>query len=330
MLRHPRKTLPVVAALWTLVGAFPAHAADPAEVLQRFGFPAGSAEQVMAGQFVTRDLPTTSDRDLNVGMAFLVKQPPEAVTAKLRSEGALLRADPGNLASAEIKDDGSPDQFAGLKLTAAEVQAYAAAAPGSDLNLSTQEVAALKAAAGKPEALQQAVVAQLLARYRAYRSGGLAGIAAYDRGGAASSPADDLRSDNAFLRKSGKVPAALCDLLEQYPASKPSDLQEKVRWQQFTAHGTDTLALVHTMTGTFDGNLVAVQRQFYVSSGYNVEQAVVGFLPVDGGTLVVYTNHTSTDQVAGFGGSAKRSIGRKLMASQLQSIFETTRGAIAH
>jgi hypothetical protein len=35
-----------------------------------------------------------------------------------------------------------------------------------------------------------------------------------------------------------------------------------------------------------------------VSTGYNIEQAVVGLLPLEDGTLVAYTNHTSTDQVA--------------------------------
>jgi hypothetical protein len=44
-------------------------------------------------------------------------------------------------------------------------------------------------------------------------------------------------------------------------------------------------------------------------------------LPAQGGTVVVYSNHTSTDQVAGFGGGAKRSIGSKLMASELEGMF---------
>jgi hypothetical protein len=39
---------------------------------------------------------------------------------------------------------------------------------------------------------------------------------------------------------------------------------------------------------------------------------------------VIYTNHTSTDQVAGFGGGTTRAIGRTLMAGQLKRGFETT------
>jgi hypothetical protein len=58
-----------------------------------------------------------------------------------------------------------------------------------------------------------------------------------------------------------------------------------------------------------------------VSTGYNAVQAVAGFLPVAEGTVVVYTNHTFTDQVAGFGGSMKRKIGRGMMETQLEKIF---------
>ena len=70
---------------------------------------------------------------------------------------------------------------------------------------------------------------------------------------------------------------------------------------------------------------MVVNRQYYVANTYNVMQAVVGFLPVKEGTLVVYVNHLSTDQVAGFGGSAKRKIGGKVMAKKIKELFEKTR-----
>jgi hypothetical protein len=85
-----------------------------------------------------------------------------------------------------------------------------------------------------------------------------------------------------------------------------------------------TIALVHGLVVPDGDAIVALQRQFYVSEGFNCEQAVAAFLPADGGTVVVYTNHTSTDQVAGFGGGAKRAIGSKLLASQLEGLFAKT------
>jgi hypothetical protein len=62
---------------------------------------------------------------------------------------------------------------------------------------------------------------------------------------------------------------------------------------------------------------VVVQRQFYVSTGYNTEQAVAPLLPVQTATVVVYGNRTSTGQITGLGGSSKRAIGSKMLASQL-------------
>ena len=68
-----------------------------------------------------------------------------------------------------------------------------------------------------------------------------------------------------------------------------------------------------------------VQRQYYVSTGYNAQQAVAGFLPVQEGTMVVYASHAFTDQVAGFGGCLKRGIGRHVMADKMTEMFEVGR-----
>ena len=75
------------------------------------------------------------------------------------------------------------------------------------------------------------------------------------------------------------------------------------------------------MSERIDGNAyVVVQRMYYVSAGFNAEQAIAALVPVQGGTVMVYGNRTSTDQVTGWGGSAKRSIGSKLLESQLEAL----------
>jgi hypothetical protein len=80
---------------------------------------------------------------------------------------------------------------------------------------------------------------------------------------------------------------------------------------------------------TEDGDaLVIVSRQFYVSGSYNVGQSVIGIMPVKGGSVVFYQNRTSTDQVAGFGSGTKKSMGGKVMASQLKKLYEKVRDNI--
>jgi hypothetical protein len=48
-------------------------------------------------------------------------------------------------------------------------------------------------------------------------------------------------------------------------------------------------------------------------------------LPVTEGALVIDANRTFTDQLGGFGASAKQAIGRRLMGSRLATLYEQIR-----
>ena len=77
-----------------------------------------------------------------------------------------------------------------------------------------------------------------------------------------------------------------------------------------------------------DGYILS-DRHYYVSRSHNAIQMVAAVLPAKEGAIIFYSNRTSTDQVAGFGSSAKHSIGRKIMAKQIASLFEELRtGAV--
>jgi hypothetical protein len=191
-----------------------ASAIDTKTTLSKLGFPADTQQQVLAGQFVETALPTASERDLNVGIAFLVKQPPETLARSVREQMLLERVDPGTIAYGKFDGDGTMAQLAGLKLTPAQQKTYADAKPGDALNLSSEELAALSAAGKDAAGIQDKVRELLLARYRAYRAKGLAGIAPYARKGAKGDPAADLAAVNATARKDGLLPSAFYDLLD--------------------------------------------------------------------------------------------------------------------
>lgn len=327
----PHERVQVSAALCALVALLlaepgAAHAIGPQTALDALRFPRDTITRVEAGQFVEVALPTRSDRDLNVGIAFLVaKQSPAVLARTVREEKRVLHADPNLIAYGDFEGEGTAAELNGLRLTPPQLKAFAHAARGEDLNLSFDEIAALQAAGGDAHAVENAVHALLLARYRAYRSNGLAGIAPYARAASATSASDDLAAVNRGARAAQVLSTKLYDLLDHYPDDLPPDFAENHYWVQFRAHGEDTVALEHVFQATFDQTVVLVQRQYYVSTGYNATQAIAAFVRVVGGTLVIYTNHTSTDQVAGFGGGAKRGIGRTLMAGQLEQVFQTTR-----
>jgi hypothetical protein len=322
----------LVSTLALPAAAFPT--AD--EVLELLGFSADAKQQVLAGQFVTTKAKSTSDRELATALAFLVNKPPSALIEEVR-KGLVMTVDPDTLAHGEIHGAGSLDDFKGVSfVTDAKKQTkrYLDAKPGSDLNLSSSEIAAFKAIDAKAGggSAQELVEAQLrrslLSRYQAYKSKGLDGVASYERRGGKQTPAagDLKRASEAAAGLKKHVPA-FYNTLVGYPSSKAPKLEERFNWTHYNAHGTPVFILTHRLWMPDGDGWALAARQFYVSGSYNVGQALVGLLPVEKGTLVVYLNRTSTDQVAGFGGSTKRALGSKIMTSQLKDLFHKVKSA---
>jgi hypothetical protein len=325
---HRRRVLALLAAAGgrLCTGPLVAHAQPSAEqVLTDMGLSDGDRQRVLSGEFVTADVPTVSERDLSFAVAFLVKTSPGSLGNRLMS-GDLVTADAQVQTWGELKGAGSLADFARLRVTSDEARALSGAKGGDALNLSGGEVAALTAARGEPDAILQALRTMLLARYQAYRTSGLAGIAPYDRGGGRSTDhAADLRKAceaSAGLKK--YLPAFQAALLG-YPKTTTPQMRESFFWVKSIIDGKATYILTHLMA-TPDGAAYAyARRQFYASTSYNGEQSVAGFLPVPDGTVVVLTSHAFTDQVAGFGGSMKRRIGSSVMARKMKEIFEAGR-----
>jgi hypothetical protein len=315
------RTVAVATAFALLAPTVDAQPADTERILEEFGFPKGTVSQVLAGKMVETDLESSEEREIAAGLSFLVKEAPAALAKELR-EGLLISIDANSQAHGALSGDGTLAQLAALKLGDLE-HSYRDAEPGEDLNLSSAEIRAFQALKDAPAlALEVQVKKSLLERYRAYRRSGLDGIAPYDRGGTQRSGGADLRSASQALSVVKKLAPAFYDTLLHYPKKPASGFSETFTWQRYKAHGAPVFILTHAFrVDHANGAIVACQRQFYVSGGYNVEQAVAGFLPIPEGTLVVYTNRTSTDQVAGLGGGIKRSLGEKVMASQLEDLF---------
>ena len=277
----------------------------------------------MSGQIVRGDsIKPASERELVAGMAFLVKDTPKDFVQKLKA-GLAVKVDPQTQQTGLFNGAGSASDIAKLTLepkAASRAQAYVNASPGGDLNLSAQEIATFNALQPTPAAVTPAVQAQLLARMQAYQTKGLDGIAPYARSSGTRSVADELRTMTKAAAALQKFVPSAYRMLLSYPQNKPAGMEETFRWSQIDAHDTPTYTLTHALFVP-DGNAyVVVQRMFYVSAGFNCEQAIAALIPVQGGTVMVYGNRTSTDQVAGWGGSAKRSIGSKLLESQLESL----------
>ena len=57
-------------------------------------------------------------------------------------------------------------------------------------------------------------------------------------------------------------------------------------------------------------------------------QPLAAALPTQDGTLLLYVGRVSTDQVGGFGSSAKHPVARSLAAPYLKDMFESVRGRV--
>ena len=319
----------------TMAVACPVTAELPAaeEIADNLGLSSADKKSVLAGDLVSRTMKSTNDRELAVAMVFMVNLSVDDLK-KEADQHLLTTADPETIAWSSITGEGSLDDFSTLTLDPdpdKRATAYLNAQPGEDLNLDKTEITAfnrLKIPSGESAAgvVRAAVSHQLLKRFQSYRQKGLAGVSPYARGkGKTTSAADDLKSATESLSLLREALPGLYKILLNYPNDKPEGLEESFMWSNYTAHGEPVFILTHDFSFT-DGKAYAiVQRQFYVSGSYNAGQSVTAFVPVKDGTVVFYLNRTSTDQVTGFGSSTKRSIGSKVMASQLKELYEKVR-----
>jgi len=331
----------VLAAGLMAVGALPARAAMPTadEVLQVMGFSAAERSRIAAGEFVSHDIESTSERDLVASFAFQVKMPTDKVNQALQDQ-LDATTDPDTIAFGVIEGPATLDAFADLSLgpdDAARVRQYLKARPGEDLNLHAEEIAAFNAIRSQSKdvaALQDLVTQQvskaLLARVQAYQEKGLEGIPPYARKGGEGAPAaGDLRRASEAAVHINKYLPDFHAVLTGYPGTSPDDVEERFEWLSFNSRGRPVFILMHNFSMQEGDAYVHVQRQFYVSAGYNVEQAIAAVFPTKTGSLVIYTNHFSTDQVTGFGHSAKHAVGQRIMAKQLLAFFERVRSGAA-
>lgn len=312
------------------------------EILLDIRFSDKEHQSVREGKIVNRTISEGSERELAFGMALLVKAKPGKLAESYR-KATVLEVVPQVKAHGRISGAGALADFAGLALQPnpeKEAHRYLDAQPGEELNLEAKEIAAfqaLKAAGAKNpvpvKEVEQLVRQGLLARYQAYRAKGLAGIAPYERAKGVQRLAGDelLQAAKGSVYLAKYVPI-FYDILLDYPAAKKKpevkNFEESFYWVNLELFDRPTFVLMHRMALQVGDAYVAVERQFYASHEYNSMQQLVAALPTLDGTLLLYAGRVSTDQVGGFGSSAKHPVSRALAAPYLKDMFESVRGRV--
>ena len=322
----------VLAALYVPGATRPARAEPTVDqMLADIGLSADERQQVMNGEFVTTRLARVSERDLPVALiVFIVTTSPDALARQIMT-GDFITTDPQVQTYGRFGAPGSLADLAGLKISSDVAQQLYSARAGRAVNLATSEIAAFHALqSDAPPTVRAQLQRMLLARYQTYRASGLGGIVAYDRGsGRTTDLASDLRKASESARLFAKYMPAFHAVILGYPQATVARMQQDFRWVSYNIEGKSTYVLLHMLSAANGAARAIVQRHYYVSTGYNGQQTVAGFLPVQGGTLVVCAAHVFTDQVAGFGGAVKRDIGRRILADKMRQIFEAGRTKLA-
>jgi hypothetical protein len=332
MRRQQFVVLVVVLALCVQGATRPARAEPTADqILADIGLSAEERQQVMSGEFVTTRLAAVSERDLPVALVvFVVTTSPDTLARQIMA-GDFITTDPQVQMYGRFGAPGSLADLAGLKISSDVAQQFYNAQAGHAVNLATSEIAAFNALQSyAPPTVRAQLQRMLLARYQAYRASGLDGIAPYDRGsGRTTDLASDLRKASQSARLFEKYMPAFHAVILGYPQATVAGIEQDFRWVSYNIEGKSTYVLLHMLSAANGAARAIVQRHYYVSTGYNGQQAVAGFLPVRGATLVVYAAHVFTDQVTGFGGPVKRDIGRRILADKMRQIFEAGRTKLA-
>jgi len=303
-------------------------------------------QRIRKGEIVTWTTTEGSDRELALGMALLVKTKAENLTDLFREAATFMNIKVitafgkiGNIGFGAIGDEGTLADFAGVMLAPngeKEARRYLEVEPGDDLNLDAKEMAAFRAlnSASKdgsvPIQKVEALIREgLLARYQAYRTKGLAGVAPYARkSGPHLLASDELSIATKQSKLLAKYLPAVYDVLVKYPATtlkQGEELEERFFWINSEVFGRPTYSLSHRMLFRVGEAYVFVDRQYYASHEYNCLQQGAAALPTGDGTVVVYLSRVSTEQVAGFGSSVKHAASRVLMTPYFKDLLEALR-----
>lgn len=323
------------------IGPVPQAVAVPTaeEVLQELNISDIDKQSIQEGKIVKWTTSEGSDRELALGMALLAKTKASNLVELFR-EASAFKLQSSVTAHGKISGDGTLADFARVKLEPngeKEARRYLNAEPGEELNLDSKEIAAFRSMkptggnnAVSVEEVESHVRQTLLARYQAYRAKGLMGIAPYQRGETRQLLAgDELSVSIKQMKLLAKYVPSVYDMMLNYPAAKTKGDQELIEeqfyWLNLDLFGRPTYILSHRMLFRVGEAYLASERHFYTGHDYNSLQQGVTALPTKDGMLILTLVRVSTDQVGGFGSSAKHPVSRALMGPYLKDMYEALR-----
>jgi hypothetical protein len=301
-----------------------AHVPSLEEMARRIGFSEQAVARARDGEVVSERLESTSDKDLALAVGARIEAPLQKVYDFV--QGHRL-AEFQTVTLADGRMDPANPSLADMKLSEATLKKLAED-PGGTFHMSEEEAATIREAgrSGTAAALE-AYREALEARAKAYWEKGLAGIVPYE--GKGRSPAVDLAHADEAAKRLFQHPVLAAEI-DVVPARNTGRAEHQLSWALQKGRDQEAPVLIHRILHRGDVGEAFVQRRFYSGYDYDALAIVVGVLPTqDGHSAILYTNHTYTAQVAGFGGGAKRSIGTKMLEKDVVAEMQRAQKTIA-
>lgn len=303
-----------------------------------------SADQIAPlkrGEILSQTLDESTDKELAMEIALFLHAPLNRVVDHLR-RGELEATDPDIVSRGEIPPEAGVEAFRHFALTAEdadEIEDLLKPEADERFNLAEGEIAGFKTlrpalakadGQNKAQAVSLRYQEILSNRYQAYRRSGLAGIAHYTRGEGTTAVevSMELRYAATNTEALARYRPELYKAWLNYPQNLPGGVEQSFFWENRKVENRPTAILAHRLFQASNAGAVVLIRHYYVGHSYNALNLMIGCLPYQDGTIVFYSQRTSTDQVAGTAQDLRHIIGRERMRQQMLGRLEFLRESV--
>jgi hypothetical protein len=313
------------------------------QMMAHLGFNKSYKEALLNGKILSTGMPEMEQlrQELAVAAVMLVVKAPMKKVVAAYLDGESFRQNSDMIEYKMIRSTGKSgpveeEDFKPIgfkKEESSEVEKLLSFKGGETFNFSADEIKQFQginpkdlAVGDKVSLLLQRI---LVERYRSYFIRGLEAVEPYDRGrGKLSYPRRELTVavGSAKLLES-HFPGFYQSLLK-YPEEVDKSIGNEFYWFKKKMDNRPAFQLSHYMSDIRGHYGIVAELQFYVEHTYNSMLTIIGCVPYEGGTVVFCTNRTFTDQVAGFGSSLKRPVGRRRVEDAISEHFAKLRSAL--
>lgn len=305
------------------------------EVLDGLGVPQKDRRELEEGRVLAYDGEDYegSNRELAADAIVLIDKSLDDVVEQIGEVGSIIPTK----YLIEYHDIESIDDFAEVGFTIDEIEEadkLLGARRGKSLNLSDAELAMLSRAksrgskldaAGRVELASDALRDILIARYRAYRDGGLRNIGEYRRSKrkAIDIGAELTTTTETFAPFEPDFPEYY-RVMHDYPEG--ADCCEHVfRWMKVKLRDRPAFALTHTFWLRAADFVLITERHYYVTHTINSVQVTVSWLPYDEDTYMGLAVSASTDILESMMGRMLRPLGRNKARDMVSDVLSDFR-----